>query len=414
MNVFRNYKLFEIFILGILSGMPLAIIYSTLTTWLKECGIGIEIITTFAIARVPYSLKFLWAPLTDCVKIPFIRKFGQRKSWMMLCASCIIVAVLLLSIIEPQKSLSGLYILIIALGFFSATFDLNFDAFRIERFDSSTQGIAAANAVLGYRIGMLVSGGGAMYCAYFLDSWSSAFLILGIILACLLLFLLSVKDKSEPPARSLSMTVFINEIVNSFRDFLTRKNAFLVLIIIVSFKLGDAMLGIVSSPFYLELGYKKEQIAIVVKGFGLIATLMGTYAGGFMMLKYSNYISLIIAGIFQSLTHIAFIWLNCQEVSNDALMIAITIENFGSGVGTATLIAYISNLCNKKYSAGQYAILSSLASLANNTITASGGTLILMLGWNNFFIFTMILAIPSILLLVYLNSILKNKDFQRL
>ncbi|RYE05868.1 MAG: MFS transporter [Rickettsiaceae bacterium] len=411
MNLYKNYKLFEIFVLGILSGIPLSIIYSTLAAWLKECNISLELITAFAIARSPYSLKFLWAPLTDCIKIPVLEKFGQRKSWMIVCTCLITIIVFMLSFIEPQYSLSELYTVILILGICSATFDLNFDAFRIEQFSSDMQAIAAANAVLGYRIGMLISGGGVLYCADILDSWFKAFVLLGIVLVCLLIFLLSVKDKSKPPVEVLSVKKFMSEIIGSFKDFLTKRNAILILTVVVLFKLGEAMLGVVSMPFYLELGYKKGQIATIVKGFGLVATLVGTYAGGLMIFKYkNNYTSLIIAGIFQSLTHIAFIWLNHQQVSNNALMTAISIENFGNGIGTAALIAYISNLCNKRYSAGQYAILSSLASLANNTVTAFGGSLVIAMGWDKFFIFTMVLAVPSILLLIYLNSIVKNKD----
>lgn len=409
MNIFRvlkDYKQFEIFILGMLSGMPLAIIFSTLSVWLADYNIPLEIITTFAIARLSYSAKFLWAPIVDFFKFPYLGKFGHRKSWMIFCASSMTIILFLMSRIDPITSLPKLYVLVITLGFFSATFDISFDAFRIERFSQNLQGVTAANTVFGYRMGMLITGAWALYYAHVTGSWSKTFMTLSFIFAGFVTFLIFVKEAiiERVEINKLTFGELKKMVVNPYKDFLIREGAILILLAVVLFKLGDAMLGVVSMPFYRELGYDKQQIAFVVKGVGLVATILGTYAGGFVIYKIGSYKGLVVTGIVQSITHLAFIWLNHQDVSNKALMVAITVENFGSGMGAAALVAYLSNLCNKKYSASQYALLSSLTSFFNNTVTVYGGSLVRAMGWDNYFYLTMVLAIPGIVLFMYLNK----------
>jgi MFS transporter, PAT family, beta-lactamase induction signal transducer AmpG len=410
LKIFTNYKLFEIFVLGVISGMPLAIIFSTIGAWLKESGIALEVITTFAIARLSYSLKFLWAPIVDYFKVPILGRLGHRKSWLILCSIAnLVILFLMSSISSPVESLSFLYFLAIALGMFAATFDISVDAFRIETFDANTQGVAAANVVLGYRIGMLITGGVALEIAHISNSWNKAFLFMSLVLSVLLIFLFTVREQQiiRDKISKLTFNTLKQLIITPFKDFLTKDAAVIILITIMLFKLGDAMLGVVSMPFYLELGYTKQQIAVVVKGLGLIATILGAYCGGFVNYAIGPFKGLILAGIIQALTNLAFIWLNHAEIGNIALFTAISMENFGAGMGSAALVAYLSILCNKKYSATQYALLSATASFFNNSITIYGGTLVKLLGWDNFFILTIILSLPSILLLFYLNKKVK-------
>jgi PAT family beta-lactamase induction signal transducer AmpG len=252
---------------------------------------------------------------------------------------------------------------------------------------------------------MLLSGAGALYCAHVTNNWSMTFIIIAALFIISTMFLFSIKEniresKHDDPAFSINLKALI---INPFKDFFIRENSMLILTTIIFFKLGDAMLGIVSVPFYLDIGFTKEQIAIVVKSYGLIATLCGTYAGGFAIYKYGIFRGLIITGIIQTLTHIAFIWLNNQGPDVTSLLVAISIENFAGGAGTSALVAYLSFLCNKQYSATQYAMLSSAASFFNNSVTIYGGTLVALLGYHYFFIFTIIIAFPGILLLIYLN-----------
>lgn len=433
-QILKDYRLLEIFILGIISGMPLAIIYSTLSAWLKESGISLEVITTFAVARLSYSLKFLWAPFIDYFKIPILSKLGHRKSWLVICSSFIALILFSMSKISPQESLSSLYFLTICLGIFSATYDISFDAFRIEKFEQELQGIATANTVFGYRIGMLITGGMALEIAHLTNSWSVTFLTLSVFFILGTLFIITIKEPSSVIENNSDLSLISREknnvpsnlffvkdgiikslmkaisirikkiLIDPFKDFLLRDGALIILMAVIFFKLGDAMLGVVSMPFYLELGYTKEQIAIVVKGFGLIATILGTYAGGYVVYRLGHFRGLIITGVIQTFTHVAFIWLNHQNADFNALLVAITIENLGGGMGSSAVIAYLSILCNKKYSATQYALLSSCATFFNNSVTIYGGKLVQLLGWDNFFILTILLALPGIALFIYLNK----------
>lgn len=406
-KIFKDYRLFEIFILGIVSGMPLAIIFSTLSVWLKESGIDIAVITTFAVAKLSYSLKVFWSPLIDNFKVPVLSRWGHRKGWLILCSGLMALVLIAMGNQNPATSLTALYVLTIALGFLSSTFDIAVDALRIDKFEQETQGVASATAVFGYRIGMLITGAGALYFADVTgDNWQLTFFGIGIIFAVSSVFIITVKEKEliREKINISSIASWIHAVISPFKDFFKREFAVTILLAVIFFKLGDAMLGAVASPFYIELGYSKSEIAIIVKFYGLAATILGGFAGGVVMYKLGSFKGLIITGIIQSLTHIAFIWLKAQPPSFEALLIAITIENFAAAMGSMALIGYISNLCNKKYSATQYALLSSSSSLCNNTVTIYAGKLVNMMGWDGFFIFTIILALPALFILMYLNK----------
>ncbi|BDU60521.1 MFS transporter [Candidatus Rickettsia kotlanii] len=406
-KIFKDYRLFEVFILGIVSGMPLVIIFSTLAVWLKESGIDIAVITTFAVARLSYSLKVFWSPLVDNFKIPFLSRWGHRKSWLILCSSLMALVLIAMSKENPKVSLTSFYFLTILLGFLSSTFDIAVDALRIDKFDQETQSIASATAVFGYRIGMLITGAGALYLAEITgNNWPLTFCVIGIIFVVATIFIITVNEKElvREEINIISITSWISTVINPFKDFFKREFAATILLAVIFFKLGDAMLGAIASPFYIELGYTKGEIAIIAKLYGLIATLVGGFVGGIVMYRVGNFKGLIITGIAQSLTHFAFIWLNHQPPSFAALLIAITVENFAAAMGATALVGYIGNLCNKKYSATQYALLSSASSLCNNTVTIYAGKLVNMMGWDSFFLFTIILALPALFILMYLNK----------
>jgi len=405
-KIFKDYRLFEIFALGIISGMPLPIIFSTLSFWLTEENIDIAIITTFAIARLPYSLKIFWSPIIDYFKVPVLARFGHRKSWLIFSSSITAVVLFCLSTTSPSISLSSIYILAIILGFSSATFDISFDALRIEKLEENMQALGGSSVMLGYRIGMLITGAGALGFAHWTNSWPQTFVAMSILFVISTIFIITVNEQKiiREKLTGLSFDSLEKMVFRPFKDFFTRKGSVIILLSIIFFKLGDAMLGIVSGPFYLKLGFDKGQIALAVKVFGVIATLAGAAAGGFVVYYLGNFKGLIVTGIAQSLTHFAFIWLNHQGPDFNSLLVAISIENFACGMGSTALVGYLSALCNKKYSATQYALLSSSATLFNNTITMYGGTLVKLLDWDVFFILTIIMALPGLAILVYLNS----------
>ena len=387
--------------------MPLKILYGTLFAWLTEAGIGIEIITTFSIARIFYSLKFIWAPIVDHMEIPLLHRIGRRKSWMVLCAALLGIIIFGYSTIDPSQSIMQVYYLTIALGAVSATFDIAFDAFRIEKLEKEMQAMGAAITITGYRIGLLIAGAGAFYIAD-LYGWSEAYLMLcGIfVLAIIFILCLSEEDIQKEGVTGFNMESFKIMVLDPFLEFFQKKYSIVILLAVIFYKLGDAMLGVVAYPFYLELGFTKTEISSVTMIYGMIATIVGTYIAGYLTLKKGDLKSLIIAGFLQSITNLSFLWLNYQGHDITALFIAITIENVASGMGMGALVAYLSNLCNKRYSATQYALLSSASGLFSHTIVVWGGAIQKAIGWDMYFIMTVLLAIPGIAILCWLNSVI--------
>ena len=404
-KIFTDYKQFQIFILGIFSGMPLTIIYSTLAGWMRGASIDIAIITTFAVARIFYSLKFLWAPFIDQIDLPVIYRIGHRKSWMCLISAIIAVIIFLYSRCNPAESLSELYILTIALGIASATLDIVIDAFRIDTIEQDKQSIAAANVIFGYMLGGLISGAGAFYIAEDYG-WEIAFTIISGLYIVGMLFILTLKESGvkREKFKVLTLHSWQTMTISPFADFFKRDGAMIILLAIIFYKLGDAMLGVVATPFYLELGFTLKEIARTVKVFGLSALVVGSYIGGFIMYRFGHFKGLIIGGIAQSVTNVSFIWLHHMGHDSTALLIAIAVENLASGMGNAALIGYLSYLCNKQFSATQYALFSSASGLFSHTIVMYGGTLVKIMGWDMYFVMTILLAIPGLLLLLYLNK----------
>lgn len=391
-------------ILGVISGFPFSILYTVLVAWLTDSNIPLALITTLSVARMAYGVKYLWAPLVDNIEIPIISRLGRRKSWMFLSASIVTILIFLLSWIDPNTGFSEILYLAIAIGFFSATYDIAFDAYRIDNTESEKQGYASACAVMGYRIGMLMASTGALIISHFFE-WQLTFITAGLTLATLLLYILLVdEERILVSSHALMKERFYRAIIEPFQDFLSRNNALLMLLAIILYKLGGVLLGSVSLPFYLEIGYTKLQIATIAKFIGLFATISGSFIGAYIIAKLGVIRGLIVCGMIQAFVHITFIWLHYANVENFSLLIAIVVENIGSAAGSTAEVAYISHLCNRKYSATQYALLSSMAVLMNSLISIKSGTLVAILGWDLFFCTTVLLSFPAIIILVYLKA----------
>ena len=415
LRIFRDYRQFEIFLLGSLSGMPLSIIFTTITAWLSDEHIAIEIITTFALARTPYSLKFLWAPLVDHMRIPVLHNLGQRKSWLIICTALISIILFLMSMSSPQKQLMIFYSLAVILGFLSATFDVSVDAYRIEKFEVELLGVATANFVFGYRLGLLIISYFGLKFAHYTNSWPQTFFVMFIVYLIATIFIFTLKEEQiiREKIEKLSINLFIKLIISPLKDFLQRQYALIILLAVVFYKLGEAMLSGICIPFYKEMGFNWSQVAEGVKFYGFFATILGVYIGGFLIYLIGHTKALILGGLIQSITHLTFIWLHHQGTDYYSLVLAVAIENFAASIGTSALTAYLGMLCNKKFAATQYALLSSSASLANNFLVVYGGSLVKMMGWDNYFVFTIFMGLPAIVLLMYLNKkLLNDKDLQ--
>ncbi len=403
----KDYRFFQIFILALFSGMPFSILYTSLIVWMQDYGVELATITTFAIARTPYSAKVFWSPALDYFNIPFLARLGRRKSWMILSLGILSFALLAISFLNPSDDINFMRFIALVIGIMAATYDMSFDAFRITILSEDEQAIGAATAVLAWRLGAFITGAGALFViGKNIENWNLAFRVMAILFALAVCFIFTIKEAVIIREITGSFADKINEfVIVPFSDILSRKGAVLILASIVCYKMGEALLGFVSVPFYKEMGYSNDQIAVLVKSYGLIAILMGTYVGGIVIYKFGDIRGMIICGILQSVSNLMYLWLHYAPVANSSLLITVSIDNFTGGMGSTALIGYLSALCNKNYSATQYALLSSLATLINSTLSATSGSLIASIGWDNFFIMTVLLEIPALILLIYVGKI---------
>ena len=410
---------------GFFAGLPLLLTSATLGTWLADVGITMTTVGLFALVSVPYSLKFLWAPLLDTPIFGiFSKKLGLRRSWIIVMEIFICITILLMAFTNPINNTLYIAILAFTLAVFAASHDVAIDAWRIELHKKSQLGLGAAMYVTGYRLSLLVAGAGSLVIAD-IYSWKVAYIILASLfpIGILLVTFCNIKETTikENKKYSSYKSILIDRVIVPFLDFMKKNNWALILVFIALFKWGDALLGILSQPFMLQIGFSKSEIAAVSKLYGLVATLLGLFIGGIIISRLGIIKSLLISGVLQLLSNLVFISLAIKGSSIPLLIVTITIENLSGGIGTAAFIAYLSSLCNVNFSAFQYALLSSFMSFSRTWGAAPAGWVLETLNWskyfkffgiekvNNpewvgFFIITTIFAIPSLILIYYIQE----------
>lgn len=398
-----------IFGLGFFSGLPLALTASTLTAWLADAGVDRAGIGLFAAVATPYAFKFLWSPLMDGIRLPLLDSWlGRRRGWLLVLQFLLVTAIALMALTNPAiaPAMTGLMGVVVAT--LSASQDIVIDAYRVEILEENEQGTGAAMVTLGYRIGMLVSGAGALAAADLLGWQATYFLMAGVAALSLPLTLLAREPLAAGPAHThAGITGFLRDfVVAPFRDFMTRPFWLQVLLFIILYKLGDAFMGIMFNPFLLDLGFTKTQIAAVVKLYGLIATLAGTFAGGWMVARAGTFRTLLVCGGIHMLTNLLLVVQARMGADVQFLSLSISLENFSGGMATAAFIAYLSALCKVNYTATQYALLSSLAAFGRTWLSTPSGALAKAVGWEWFFAIASLMAVPGLALLVWLE---KNK-----
>jgi len=413
-SIYTDKKLLVIMLLGFASGLPLLLTLSTLSVWLVEIGITKTTIGFFALVGLPYSLKFLWAPFMDNLKIPFFTNYlGRRRSWILLTQIFLILSLIFLGYSNPSVDPKLTAVAALLVAFFSASQDIVIDAFRVESLEKKFYGAGAAMIVFGYRIGMLSAGAGALYLASFYQ-WSVVYILMSL---QILIGSFAILVSREPEQGSLIdiekkkniLQWFNNSVINPFRDFMKRGNWVIILLFVVLYKFGDALVSVVANPFYIEMGFSKIEIANVSKIFGLAATLTGAFVGGIIVTQSGIFKSLFLCGILQMLSNLFYAIQAYIGDNIGFLIVTIGFMDLASGMGTAAFIAYLSSLCNVRYTATQYALLSALASLGRTFLSSPGGYLVDTINWIPFFIFTSIAAIPGIYLLIILKK--KNSQF---
>ncbi len=409
----KSYKnLAIIFFLGISSGLPIALILSTLKALLLDKGFDLKTIGFFSLVSLPYSLKIFFAPIIDSCRVPFLTKiFGQRKSWIILTQLLLVIFISALGIAGILANIGAIAVFAFLVGLFSASQDIVIDGYRIELIEKENQGIAASFYVYGYRIGMLISGALALVLAE-IFSWDAVyFLMSATMFFCIaIVFFAEETRKNWQPQKQDFFSWFKSFVIEPLKDFSRHDRWYVILVFIILFKLGDAFAGNLTLPFLLEIGFSKIEIASIVKTFGLFATLFGVFFGGVLVKKIGLIKSLWIAGILQMLSNLTFAYL--AKIGHDSNLLYLTVfaENFSGGIGDSVFVAYLSGLCRVDFSATQYALLVSLASLARSVLTSSAGVVAQLFGWYEFFIFSTFLAVPGLLFLFWLTAKKNHKD----
>ena len=411
--VYRDRRMVLILVLGFSSGLPLALSFSTLSAWLATDGIDLTTIGLFALVGLPYTLKFLWSPLVDGISVPWLtRRLGRRRGWMVASQVAVAIAIISLGNTDPKTGIALVAALALVVAFLSATQDIVIDAFRVEILTEREQGAGAAAVQMGYRFGMLASGAGALAIADAFG-WNAAYVVMGLGMGVGVIAVLLAREPApragaaadtgvSAPGRGAIAAWMQSHMVAPFADFVSRPGWAVILVFIVLYKLGDAVAGVMSNPFYIQIGFSLTEIATITKVFGLMATLTGAVIGGLMVARFGILPALLWCGLAQMLSNLMFAAQALVGADIGFLALTIGIENLSGGMGTVAFVAYISRLCSFEFTATQYALFSSLAAVGRTVISAGGGWLAVQLGWFWFFVASTICALPGLLVLLWL------------
>jgi PAT family beta-lactamase induction signal transducer AmpG len=388
-----SYRMMMTLFLGYSSGFPLLLIGSTLQAWMKNVGVDLAAIGAFSLVGLPYTLKFLWAPLLDRFNFPLL---GRRRGWMIVFQLFLVLSIYSLTLVDPRTNLFLVAIISFVIAFFSASQDIVLDAYRREILPDEELGLGSSMYVNGYRIAMIVSGAYALYLADQMP-WENVYKWMSILMLPSLLFTLLAPSENELVSshpKNLKEAIW-----GPLSDFFSRRGSLIILSFILFYKVGDSMASNMTTPFILDIGYSKTDLASVAKTFGMAATIIGGLIGGALMLKIEIKKSLVIFGILQCVSTLGFAFLPHLPLSVMSLALIIALENLASGMGTASYAGYMASLTNKQFTATQYALLSALMGVPRVILASPTGIMSKYMGWEIFFIFCTFMAIPGLLLL---------------
>lgn len=379
-------------VMGFVSGLPLLLTGSVLQAWMRQEGVDLGTIGLFALVGLPYTLKFLWAPLLDRYT-PL--RLGRRRGWLLLFQLALAASIVLLAMSDPAQQPWLLALAALLVTFFSASQDIVIDAFRRESLADEEQGLGASLYVTGYRLALLATSGGGLILADFIDfRW--VYLLMAATLGSGILATLLAPEPgaSEQAPRTLKQAV-----VEPFVEYFARRDALLILLFILLYKIGDIMASHMTMPFYLDVGFTKSEIGVVVKLFGFWAVVLGGLIGGLLYMRLGVYRSLMVFGVLQAASTAGFALLANVGPELNALAAVVAFENLTGGMGTAAYMAFMASLTDKKFTATQYALLSSLMGIPRTVLAAPTGFIAAGIGWEWFFLLCTLLALPGLLLL---------------
>src|SRR5467141_3843726 len=376
--------------LGVSSGFTFAMIGATLTTRLAQHGITKSAVTAFALTFLAYNFKFLWAPIVDNVRLPLIGRFGQRRSWLWLVGVLVMAAVAFLGIADPGESLYAVAVAAVTMGVAGATFDIIIDAYRIELLEPRQLGVGSGMSQYGWRIGAAAAGALALVLAARLG-WTAAYLACAAFAlpAMLVGMVMGEPARHREPAKARGVVEAIVAYFRPLTEFLKRQGALVVLLFVLIHKIGDTLANLTLRLLFQDLGFSNDEVAFYDVGIGFVALLIGIFVGGIIYQRLGMKRAVLISLILMAVSNLSFA----------ALAAAVRFENFASGIGGVTVVAYLSALCNLRFTATQYALLSALASIAGRFITGTTvGALIDAIGYVNFYVLTTIVALPGVVL----------------
>jgi MFS transporter, PAT family, beta-lactamase induction signal transducer AmpG len=420
--VYLQRRVLIVLLLGFSSGLPYMLTSATLQAWLKVSGIDIKTIGLLTAVAVPYNFKVLWAPLVDALDLPVLSKLlGRRRGWLLLTQIWLMAAILFLGSCDPNVSVLTVAAGAVIVAAASATQDIVIDAFRVESLPENEQAAGMASYVAAYRVGALVSGAGALFLVTAFQAtlgqaaaWTACFMVMAALTLIGVLATLLAKEPTSSAAAEASHALAANRnvlvrafrfAIDSFRDFLSRHLAFVVLAFVVLFKLADALAFALLTTFALDLGFSLPQVATVRNGVGFVAALLGGFAGGLVAKVLPLSVSLWVGGVLQTAMILAFAWQAAVGQNLPLLTLTTTIEFFTDAVGTVIFVAYLSALCrNPLYTATQFALLTALAALGRTVFSMGSGHLQHAVGWVAYFVICALAGLPALGLLAWLQK----------
>ena len=402
LSVYRDPRQLAVLLLGFSSGLPLLLVYATLSARLAQAGVKRSEIGLLLLAQLPYNFKWVWAPLFDRVRPPL--PLGQRRGWAITVQILLAGAIFALGAVDPLQNIGLLAVFAVAVAFLSASQDIVIDAFRIELLPPESQGAGSAMTVAGYRVAMLVAGAGALEIAD-KAGWFWAYGAMAVLLLVGLVTFLMMKEPGRPPRHDISWRAEFEEaVIAPFRDFIKRPYWLAILIFVPLYKLGEAMAGGMAKPFYISLGFSLSEIARMSSLVAFVTTLAGGFIGGAIVARFGTMRALMICGIAQSLGTLAYVALDAAGHSTLMLAVSAASEDLTGGMAGTAFVAFVSNLTRAPYTATQFALLSSLEALGRSLLSAPGGQLSQQVGWTPFFLITTAITLPALALLQWLSK----------
>lgn len=407
---YGRLRSFVMLLLGFSAGLPFYMIYQNLSLWLAEAGVDKGQIGLFAWTGFAFTFKFLWAPFLDRAPAPILERFvGRRRGWMGIAQIGIAITLVAMSFADPTKNLLIVALIAVAMAFAAATQDIAIDAWRIEAGEDEDQGVMAAMYQYGYRVAIMVAGAGALFVADQVH-WPAAYQFMALLMGVGFLtamFAPKVEAKTfVPPERTSISETLSTSVVGPFRDFFSRYgvNALVILLFIAMFRVPDFLMGYMTGPLYIELGYEKTVIGAVRSGAGLFATLFGVFLGGVIIAAMKIRWALFLGVVAQALTNLIYSWLAISDATTGGLAFAVVVDNIAYGAAGTILIAYMSSLTNTAFTATQYALFSSFYALPGKFVGGFSGFMVEGVGFFWFFVITALIGIPAAILVFFISN----------